>query len=200
MVDISRGFCLYNPDGSVLRVVEDESEMQTIFSKVLKAFDEEQAKRYGEPMEETNGTTANSSLAASRSAPLERTAAAQIPPENLNSSDSRAAETSSRSGDDKTMPIKTPAESSYASLPPLSSTRKSRRQSSRRDAQSGVKSSSDEGLMSLTYSYGSMDWDAIEMCWKPKKGQRKRKSNSSKAGGSSAATQPAKKPHTDPAK
>ncbi|KAL3936621.1 MAG: hypothetical protein SGBAC_008098 [Bacillariaceae sp.] len=172
--------------------------MQTIFSKVLKAFDEEQAKRYGEPMEQTNGTTVNYSLPASRSAPLERTAAAQIPPENLNSSD--RAENLSRSRDGKTVAIQTPAESSFASLPPLSSTRKSRRQSSRRDAQSGVKSSSDEGLMSLTYSYGSMDWDAIEMCWKPKKGPRKRKSNSSKAGGSSAATKPAKKSHTDPVK
>mmetsp|Transcript_78 Transcript_78/g.132 ORF Transcript_78/g.132 Transcript_78/m.132 type:complete len:220 (-) Transcript_78:70-729(-) len=207
MVDKNKGFYLYNKDGSVLREVQDESEMQTIFSKVLKKFDEEQRKRYGdgEPLlEETNNGTHNASL--------ERAAAAsRISPENPNHSaaanDTAAAAESSSSrnggGDGRRKKRQSIQASSTteSSNPDPSSTRRSRRQSSRRSGGGGVPgASADEGLMSLTYSYGSMDWDAIEMCWKPKKPmrgtgkKRKRPSNSSFA----KPAPPTKKPHMDP--
>jgi hypothetical protein len=121
-----KGFSLYNSDGSVRRVVEDVHEMQSIFSKVLHAFEKEQRKLYYE--------------------------------------------------EEEVEEQQQPQEAAVAEAAPR---RRSKRQSSRDSARRGGKS--DDGLVSLTYSYGGdLDWDAIAMCWKPKQPQpptkkRKRK-------------------------
>lgn len=148
-------------------------------------------------MEASNGGNSSASLSAtSRNALLER-AAARVSPENFDSLDATAEATeASRKGNGKRKLIQ--ASSGSNASPPESSTRRSRRQSSRLGSQNG-----DEGLMSLTYSYGSMDWDAIEMCWKPKRRKRglsrSSSSRSSKTKGSSSDSQPTKKAHADPA-
>ncbi|CAJ1937636.1 unnamed protein product [Cylindrotheca closterium] len=194
MVDKSRGFCLYHKNGSILRVVEEESEMQSIFSKVLGAFEQEQRKRYGGNggnggNDSTEGIARNESLSATATAtataasgnlalePASSSAApARVSPDSINTVDdpmtaatnanNRANATKQASGESSK------EKASSSSPPPPPSTRRSRRQSSKRG---GVgNNNGDEGLVSLTYSYGSMDWDAIEMCWKPNRGKRKK--------------------------
>lgn len=158
MMEKARGFCLYNPDGSILRLIHEESEMQSVFSTVLAAFEKEQRERFGKPPEERNETT--SSNDDNGNAPSAESSAVQAPPDGL-SSTSAAAEQSSQTGSSN-------GHSATSTQPPATvSTRRSRR-------------GSEEGLVSLTYSYGSLEWDAIAMCWKPSTAKR-RKSNGSKA-------------------
>lgn len=152
----ARGFCLYKPDGSISRLVESESEMQSIFANVLEAFDNEQRKRFGEPPEDRNESTS----------PIDD--ATSVRSSDARSSSGNLSSTLTSAENSEPMQHCVDTISTSTAIPTRRSTRGSK--------------SSDEQLSSLTYSYGSMGWDAIAMCWKPttarkrKRGYKKAKS------------------------
>jgi hypothetical protein len=192
LIQEEKGFCLYNQDGSVQRVVEDVKEMQTIFAKVLQAWERKQNEMY----------CVEDAGPESPSAPATETY--EIPLEYQEPSKKKRNHS---------------AISSNSAKPPPSnnkSTAIGSRRSSRRHGALGKK----EELFSLTYSYGSMgktlkcifgnsmfilflmplalflsfflsffaEWDAIKKCWRPRKPNPPSKRSSKKQKKSSEET------------